>query len=150
MTWESHLERLITQHPIRMPDRLLLRILSQEKRTPLPPTAAVVSAPFQIVRVFRQQWVDGPGPVHPATRPGIVPVFLHSPGLKRAALDMAAATQEIALALDGRAPETTLPVPAVTHKAIGPIKVVDVGATSRPTTSTDQRAVLVAPGDESD
>src|SRR5271165_6643153 len=103
MTLEPHLERLITHHRVRMPDRLLLPILLQEKLTPTPLRAAVVSAPFQILRVFRQQRVDGPARVRPATRPGLLPRFLHDPGLERVALDRTAATQEIALALDGRA-----------------------------------------------
>ncbi len=107
MTLEPNLERLITHHPVRLPDRLLLRIRLQEKLTPTPLTAADVSAPFPIVRVFRQQRVDGPGRVCPATRPGILPRFLHDPDFERIALDRAAATQEIALALDGRALETT-------------------------------------------
>src|SRR5271157_5827286 len=126
MTLQPLLERLITYHPVRTPDRLLLRILLREELTPTPLAAGVVFAPFQVERVFRQQWVGGPRGVRPAARPGILPRFGHQPGLQGVALDVATATQEISLALDGRALETTLP--EVAHEAIAPIEVVDVGA----------------------
>src|SRR5208337_3563844 len=126
ITLQPLLERLITHHPVRAPDRLLLRILLHQKLTPAPLAAAVVFAPFQVVRVFRQQGVGGPRSVRPATRPGILPRFRHQPGLQGVALDVATATQEISLALDGRTLETTLP--EVAHEAIAPIEVVDVGA----------------------
>ena len=117
-----------SHHPPPSPrtDRLLLWVLLDQKLTPTPLAAAVVYAPFQVVRVFRQQGVGGPGGVRPATRPGILPRFRHQPGLQGVALDVAAATQEISLALDGRTLETTLP--EVAHEAIAPIEVVDVGA----------------------
>ena len=111
--------------PSPPPDRLLLWVLLDQKLTPTPLAAAVVYAPFQVVRVFRQQGVGGPGGVRPATRPGILPRFRHQPGLQGVALDVATATQEISLALDGRTLETTLP--EVAHEAIAPIEVVDVG-----------------------
>src|SRR5271157_626763 len=101
-------------------------VLLDQKLTPTPLAAAVVYAPFRVVRVFRQQGVGGPGGVRPATRPGILPRFRHQPGLQGVALDVAAANQEISLALDGRTLETTLP--EVAHEAIAPIEVVDVGA----------------------
>ncbi len=47
--------------------------------------------------------------------------FRHQPGLQGVALDVATATQEISLALDGRTLETTLP--EVAHEAIAPIEV---------------------------
>src|SRR5208337_2784181 len=126
ITLQPLLERLITHHPVRAPDRLLLRILLDQKLTPTPLAAAVVYAPFQVVRVFRQQWVGGPRGVRPATRPGILPRFRHQPSLQGVALDVATATQEISLALDGRTLETTLP--EVAHEAVALIEVVDVGA----------------------
>ena len=139
-----------SHHPPPSPraDRLLLWVLLDQKLTPTPLAAAVVYAPFQVVRVFRQQGVGGPGGVRPATRPGILPRFRHQPGLQGVALDVATATQEISLALDGRTLETTLP--EVAHEAIAPIEVVDVGATYPTATSTDPRAVPVGPGHESD
>src|SRR5208337_2956811 len=107
MTLQPFLERLITHHPVRTPDRLLLRILLHEKLSPTPLAAAVISAQFQVVRVFRQQRVGGPGGVRPAARPSILPRFGYQGGLQGVALDVATATQEISLAWDGRALETT-------------------------------------------
>jgi len=46
MTLKPLLERLITDHPVRTPDRLLLQILLHEKLSPTPLAAAVVSAQF--------------------------------------------------------------------------------------------------------
>ena len=66
MTLQPLLERLITYHPVRTPDRLLLRILRCEQLTPTPLAAGVVFAPFQVERVFRQQRVGGPGVRPPA------------------------------------------------------------------------------------
>ncbi len=63
MTLQPLLKRLITHHPVRTPDRLLLWILVREELTPTLLAAAVVSAPFQVERVFRQQRVGGPGGV---------------------------------------------------------------------------------------
>src|SRR5208337_3734602 len=60
ITLQPLLERLITHHPVRAPDRLLLWVLLDQKLTPTPLAAAVVYAPFQVVRVFRQQGVGGP------------------------------------------------------------------------------------------
>jgi len=54
MTLQPLLKRLITQHPVRTPDRLLLWILVREELTPTLLVAAVVAAPFQVERVFRQ------------------------------------------------------------------------------------------------
>jgi hypothetical protein len=54
MTLQPLLKRLITHHPVRTPDRLLLWILAREELTPTLLAAAVVSAPFQVERVFRQ------------------------------------------------------------------------------------------------
>ena len=54
MTLQPLLKRLITHHPFRTPDRLLLWILVREELTPTLLAAAVVSAPFQVERVFRQ------------------------------------------------------------------------------------------------
>jgi hypothetical protein len=54
MTLQPLLKRLITHHPVRTPDRLLLWILVREELTPTLLAAAVVSAPFQVERVFRQ------------------------------------------------------------------------------------------------
>jgi len=61
MTLQPLLERLITHHPVRTPDRLLLWILVREELTPTPLAAAVLSAPFRAERVFRQQGVGGSG-----------------------------------------------------------------------------------------
>ena len=75
-----------SHHPPPSPrtDRLLLWVLLDQKLTPTPLAAAVVYAPFQVVRVFRQQGVGGPGGVRPATRRGILPRFRHQPGLQGA------------------------------------------------------------------
>ena len=70
--------------PSSRTDRLLLWVLLDQKLTPTPLAAAVVYAPFQVVLVFRQQGVGGPGGVRPATRPGILPRFRHQPGLQGA------------------------------------------------------------------
>src|SRR5208337_3497026 len=120
ITLQPLLERLITHHPVRAPDRLLLWVLLDQKLTPTPLAAAVVYAPFQVVRVFRQQGVGGPGGIRPATRPGILPRFRHQPGLQGVALDVATATEEISLALDGRTLEASHNVaksPLITYES---------------------------------
>jgi hypothetical protein len=53
MTLQPLLKRLITHHPVRTPDRLFW-ILVREELTSTLLAAAVVSAPFQVERLFRQ------------------------------------------------------------------------------------------------
>src|SRR5208337_3103700 len=56
ITLQPLLEHLITHHPVRAPDRLLLRILLHQKLTPTPLAAAVVYAPFHVLLRAGSLW----------------------------------------------------------------------------------------------
>jgi hypothetical protein len=52
MNLQALLERLVTDHPARTQERLLIGILTHQKLAPTPLAAGAVVAQFQVVRVF--------------------------------------------------------------------------------------------------
>ena len=114
-------EIVITYRPLATTYDFLPWVGLQQELLPQCLSSGRLRCQSQIFSVVGQEWVGLPQGVGGGTRPGILPWLRQQPCLYGVALDVAAATQQILPALNGRALEPSrnvTKVPTITYESI--------------------------------